>query len=303
MLPIQKLLCQSRWVAAIGLFMAVAPAVAAGQAKQSPSTPIRIDGCRVKFADAISLASERAGVLAEVVAPGSLVAAGADVARLRDGVMLASRAIAEKEANNDIEVRFARKSAELAQLKQERALGANRTQPGTVSELELREIRLAAEKAHLQFEQAQHGQTVARLHLQEIEANLETLHMRAPFSAFVRSVQKQPGEVVQQGEIVAEVVNTSRVRVDGYAGLDAARYLRVGKSIELQLGEGEQAQLFPGVIAFVDVKIEPVSQRIRFAADVPNDEGQLREGLQATLLIPKQNTIASAPSTKAVSSR
>ncbi len=254
----------------------VEPAVAANR---------RIDGCRVHFADSIALASERPGLIAEVVAPGTIVAAGDDVARLRDGVTLATRATLAHEATNDIEVRFARKSAELAQLKYDRAIGANQSRAGTVSDLELHEIELAAEKARLQLEQANHTLAVAKLKLAEIDAQLETLHIRAPNRLFVRAVHKRPGEVVQQGEVIADVVDVGRLVVDGFAPLEVAQHLRPGRSIGLQVGDGAGAIRLPGVLTFVDAEIEPVSQTIRVAAEVANVGGRLRGGIEGSLLI------------------
>ncbi|MCA9239822.1 MAG: HlyD family efflux transporter periplasmic adaptor subunit [Planctomycetales bacterium] len=256
----------------------------------SAATPseqfVRAPGCRVKFAQSALLSTDRVGVLAEVVPPGTYVSRGAVVAQLRDEAQQAGRAVAARQAANDVEVRFAQKSAELAELKFERAEAANRTQEGTVSELELREMKLSAQKARLQLEQAQLQLEVARLQLAERDAELATLRIQAPFAAVVRAVNKQPGEVVQQGDVIAEVVDTRRVRVSGFADLGIAHLLRKDAPVLLEVPLGQGAQRLPGVVTFVDVKIEPVSQRIAFTAEVDNLRGLLREGMQGDLLIP-----------------
>ena len=267
----------------------------AAQQNRTPLQFVQIPDCRVKFARSVSLASQQAGILDSVLDPGQTIIAKGDVARLRDDVLQASRAIAAKDAANDIEIRFANKTAELAQLRHERAMAANISEPGTVSEIELRSMRLDAEKAQLQLEQAEHAREVARLKLAEIDANLATYHLRAPFHAFVRKTLKQPGEVVQQGEVVAEVVDTSQVRISGFASLEAARHLQTGMPVQLKLG-GENAVQIPAKISFVDVKVEPVSKRIEFSAIAENGNGRLREGLQVTLLVPVQPTRTSTQS-------
>ena len=281
----------------IGLLLAVASAActAGPPARSAPASASgRIAECRVLFADSLSLASEQTGVVAGVLAPGAVVRAGGDVARLRDGVLQAKRAIIAKEASNDVEVRYARKSAELARLKHQRAIEANTTQTGTVSELELREMLLAAQKAELQQEQAEHTLAIARLRLAEIDAQLQVLRLQAPSTMFVRAVHRKPGEVVRQGDVIAEVIDISRVRIEGHAPLAVARHLQVGKQVEIEIGSADpaagDAQRFVGAITFIDVKIEPVSQRIRFAVEVPNPTGQLREGMQATVLVSTQRT-------------
>jgi multidrug efflux pump subunit AcrA (membrane-fusion protein) len=253
---------------------------------------VTVPGCRIMFADEVQLASERQGILAEIAPPGARVAAGADVGRLRDTLLKASLAIAEREADNDIEVRFALKAAELAQLKHERALLANQQVVGTVSELELKELHLAADRAVLQHEQAEHRLAVARLHLDEMRASCESLHMVAPFAAHVVAVYKKPGEVVQQGELVAEVVNTEKIRVEGAVNLSDLSFVTPQVKIHLKVDApaslGLAEQVFTGAITFVDVKVEPVSQTVRIAAEVDNSSGLLREGLKGVMFIPKQ---------------
>jgi multidrug resistance efflux pump len=277
-------------------------ACTAGQTPPSDESVI-VSGCRLTYVDAVTLSSERAGVLAEIAEPGAALAAGQDVARLRDGVLKASLAIAEREASNDVDVRFAAKAAELAELKYERALQANRTHVGTVSDLELRELRLAADRAALQFEQAEHRLAVAALRLEEIRATVATLSVAAPFAARVRATYKRPGEVVQQGEIIAEIVNTDRVRVEGDVDLGDLSWVAVQAEVYVQLDGAlvppEMAQgVFPGVITFVDVKVEPVSKKVHIAAEVDNRAGLLREGLPAVMLIPRVQTAERHASTR-----
>ncbi len=56
--------------------------------------------------------------------------------------------------------------------------------------------------------------------------------------------------------------------------------------LENAVVEPEAKQLrFYGRVGFVDVKVEPVSQKIRVWADVANTPPVLREGLRATMFI------------------
>jgi multidrug efflux pump subunit AcrA (membrane-fusion protein) len=264
-------------------------------ASPAPEQFVTVTGCRLVFVDSVQLASERQGILAEVVPCGARVAAGGDVARLRDTLLKAGLAIAEREAANDIEVRFAQKAAELAVLKHERALAANQQIVGTVSELELKELRLAADRAVLQHEQAEHRLALARLRLEEMRASCASLHIVSPFAAQVRAVYKQPGEVVQLGELVAEVVNSDRIRVEGNIHLSdlpfVAPQVKIHLRVEAPATSPELAeQVFTGAITFVDVKVEPVSQTVQVAAEVDNSSGLLREGLKGVMFIPKPTT-------------
>ncbi len=254
------------------------------------SRPITVANCRLKAVNEVQLACQRGGILAEIAPAGTYVKAGAVVARLRDSLARATLAIADKEASNDIEVRFARKAAQLAQLKYERTLEANRTLNGTVSELELRELRLAAEKALLQLEQAEHHFQVAGLRRDEQRETLQTYYLTTPTDAFVRFVHKKPGEVVREGEVILELVNADRIRVEGFIELSDAHRVSAGDPVEVGLagdnvGHAERGRAFSGRIGFVDLKVEPVSRRVLVWADVQNVDRWLRDGLTATMTI------------------
>jgi biotin carboxyl carrier protein len=281
---------------------AAATASPANNAAQLDDQFVVATGCRIVYVDSVELASERRGILADIVAPGAALPAGGEVARLRDAVLKATMAIAEREATNDIEVRFAAKAAGLADLKHQRALQANQQSVGTVSDLELRELRLAAERATLQFEQAEHRLAVAKLRVEEIRASVDALHIKAPFAAFVRAVYKRPGEVVQEGEVVAELVSPSRIRVEGDVPLAALPWVTPQAEVLVRLTDPstDTAAATPSAttaaapadfvarITFVDMKVEPVSRTVRIAAELDNRDGRLREGLSATLLISKR---------------
>jgi membrane fusion protein, multidrug efflux system len=261
---------------------------------------IVVPGCRISFADSVQLASERKGILASALKPGAEVAAGGNVAQLRDSVVRATMAIAEREAENDIELRFAQKAAELSQIKFERASAADAQIAGTVSELEMKELRLAAERGALQCQQAEHRLAVARLRREEMSATLDSLRLVAPFNATVRAVFKRPGEVVQEGEIVAEIVNTQRIRVEGDLPLEELPSLALHSQVIIRIDAASAPanlaeQSFSGAVEFIDVKVEPVSHKVRVAAELDNRSGLLREGLTATMFIHRSNAVARKP--------
>lgn len=260
-------------------------------AAAAAAPPTHVVDCRLRFAETLSLASERFGVVAEVAEPGRVIAAGGVVALLRDDALRIRREVAAEEARNDIEARYSRKAAELARLTHDRAAQANGAQPGAVSELELRGLLLAAEKAELQSEQADHALRLAELRLGEADAELAALRVAAPADVFVRAIRKRPGEVVQAGEVVAEVVRTDEVLVDAHVPVAVAAGLRTGQSVAVEVDLAASTARLMATVRFIDVKVEPVSQRLRVVAWLPNDGGLLREGLAARVAFPP----ASAP--------
>ena len=289
---------QAAVVLSLALGMSVCTlSISHGETPANVSAEVQIPHCRLLFVDEVHLSSERSGILAEVVTPGGYVSAGSKVAQLRDNLIHANLAIAEREATNDVEVRFASKVGELSQLKYERAVQANQSLAGTVSELEVRELRLAAEKSLLQLEQAQHQFAIAGLRRNELRETLSQLQITAPLNGFVRNVHKQPGEVVREGEVIAELVNTDRVRVEGYVELKAVSKFQKGTPVLVEIDRispDEKRTVMPGRIGFVDVRIEPVTQKVRIWAEVQNFEGMIRDGQTATMRLDRTKHSAKA---------
>jgi RND family efflux transporter MFP subunit len=276
------------------------PAPVAPRAKAAHNSPARreieIPDCRVRLLSEVQLASSRTGIVDVVAGEGEVVRAGAPVAKLRDQLLRVAQKIAEREAANDVEIRFARKASELAQVKYVRAVDANKSSSGTVSELELRELRLAAEKSLLQIEQAEHQFLIAGLRREEAEETLRMSQIAAPFDGVVLDVYKHPGEVVREGELILRMASGTKVRVEGFVSLEDAARLRRGMNVLVRIDDqgasaAEPASATtPGRLVFVDIKVEPVSRKVRVSAEVANPEGLLRDGLSATLVILLRST-------------
>lgn len=250
-------------------------------------------GCQIKIFQEVPLSAERAGVLDMVAKEGQKVKAGDLVAHTRDDLVKATLAVATRQSVNDVEIRFAKKACELAHVEYERDLQANSIVPGTVSDLTLRAHRLAAEKALLQLEQAEIALEVQKLRRNETVELLRLHSMVSPLDAEVRTVFKKKGESVAEGEPILELVNTSRVKVEGYVHLRDLDSVRVGSVVNVQLDIPDidlpiERLTFPGRIAYVDVKVEPVTHRVKVWAEVSNENDVLKDGLTARMVIDRQ---------------
>jgi RND family efflux transporter MFP subunit len=281
--------------AGLAVMTACCQLFSAGAADLPPQSPgsqrLRITECRVKLIDEATLASERSGVLATVnVTEGDLVRAGQVVATLRDEKVRTAYIIAEIEASNDVQIRFSRKLNELSRVEYMQVAQINHRVPGTVPDIEVRKLRMAAEKALLQIEQARHDFAVAGLKFEESSEVLKSFQIVAPFDGFVTRVIKQTGEAVHESEPILELVSTQQMRVEGF--LEMQDSYRVKKhalaTVQLDIPGVDldvEAIQFPARIEFVDVKVQPVTKQVRFSANVQNDEGLLKDGLRATITI------------------
>lgn len=251
---------------------------------------IELRDCQIKIFDEVEIAAERAGVLDMVAAEGQQIEKGDMLAHTRDDLVKAKLAVATRQAMNDIEIRYAKKASELAQVEYERDLQANSIVSGAVSDLTLRAHRLAAEKALLQLEQAETSLEIEKLRRKETVELLEMYKVIAPMNGQVRTVFKKEGESVAEGEPILELVNPNRVKVEGYVPLQHLENVQIGSLVRVQLDVPDvdlpsERMMFPGRIASVDVKVEPVTHRVKVWAEVRNENAILKDGLTARMVI------------------
>jgi multidrug resistance efflux pump len=264
---------------------------------------LEITECRVVFPERVPLASERQGILMEVLDEGVRVQQGQIVARLQDNVPRASLAVAEARAT-DVDVRVARKEQEQAQAEYDAALKANQgAGDGRVTaypETEITRRRLAVEAAALRVEQAAQDLEVNRKLRDQALAELEASYLRSPVDGMVTLQVKRIGEGIRQAEPVVEVVNTDVVRVEGFVPLNEVQRWRVGRAVDVyadlspadELASSvradaprQEAGPFPGVIGFVDVSVQPLSRSVRIWAAVSDEGSTLRDGMTARMVL------------------
>jgi multidrug resistance efflux pump len=287
--------------------------LAAGQAAQSKTQPETVAQGTTARAEAATLAlieeadvpAASPGVLTDVtVKEGSLVQKGAPVAQVDDreaaGKLRAAQfelAAAEEDAKDDVNVRFAEASynvavAEVAQAKATRARA-----PQAVSDTDLRRLELNAEKSKLQIEVSQKEFIVAGI-TRDVKqaavdlAQLEVTKMKitSPLDGVVVQRYKNLGEWAQAGDPIVRVVRMDRLRVE--ADFKADRYSPeqlMGRpvSVEVRLPGGRTERL-QGHVTFVSPLVD-LSGEFQVWAEVENREENgfwvLRPGLEAEMSV------------------
>ena len=290
--------------------LAVSVALAVGQGPQrkpsSGAPPIQAHRCRMTLFKDQAVACGRAGVLDFVglraedgqtedgqpryriteLSEGTEVKEGDVIAQLEADVPEATYRVAKTESENDVEIRFQKKAAEVAQAAYELAVQANRKFANTYPELEVKKLKLDWDKGELATEQAEHQFKILKMKAEETLAALETYRIRAPFDGVITHKLKSKGEAVREGDPIIEMANTHRVRVEGYVLPQDAPKLRRGMKVQVQQ-EGEsgtpEGRMFEGTVLFVDVQLEKVTLMQRVVAEVVNTDGSLTAGRQATM--------------------
>ena len=281
-----------------------------GLAAANPNGEPVLERCLVSLADEAKVPAQEAGVLVELsVREGDKVAKGQVIARIADDQpqMEKRRAKAEfdqaaAKAESDVDVRYSEKAEGVAQKAFEKAEQSHRSVQGAVTEVERDRLKLEWEKTSLQIEQAQLERRLAALaaeskqtEVDAAEKAIERRQIRSPIDGVIEDLAKHQGKWMQPGDMLAHVLRTDTLRVEGYidaAKWDPAEVRDRPVTVSVTLANGRQEQ-FTGRIAFVSERVESGGD-YRVYADVPNRRGVpsgewlLRAGQTAKMTIHAQ---------------
>lgn len=275
--------------------------VAAVGADAPASEEIEIPSALVTLIDQRDVPAEEAGVLAAVdVREGQMVEQGDPLARIVDteariaaDLARIELEIAAKDVENDVDIRFARKSVDVAKAELQRSLDSVQKYPKSISDSELDRLRLVVQRASLEVEQAEYDLAVAALTRQikenEYEAAQERVRRRkitAPVAGVVVDVQRHSGEWVQPGDTVLRILRIDRLRAEGFLPVAELGQDLDGCRVRLIVDLPEKpAAEFPGKLVFLSPEIDPVNSQVRVWAEIDNRGLRLRPGMRGRLFI------------------
>lgn len=200
---------------------------------------------------------------------------------------------ARRLAKNDLKVRLASKSHQVATAELKRAIEAAERYSKSVSQTEIDRLTLATEHADLEIYQARFDLKTAQVAIDSYAAALRMAEYQlskrvilAPTSGVVVEVLKHAGEWVEPGETVMRIVRTDRLRVEGLLPGQHATSTLVGKpaAVRVRLHENKDVEL-QGEVTFVSPEIHPVSGMVRVRVEIENGDSLLRPGLPATITV------------------
>ncbi len=265
------------------------------------ATEITISGAVLTLIDQADVPAREAGVLMRLsVREGQIVEAGQLLgqiddtdARLRETKAETEFQQARQAAENDIKVRFAKKSADVAQAELSRAEESAKDFKKSVSESEIDRLRLLADKAVLEIEQATIDLSVAgqvrdlRDRDRELAA-LSVSHRRivAPLTGMVVQWRKHVGEWVEPGTAVVRVIRLNKLRAEGFGLASQLTPDSVGSKVTFVTARSQGSrQEFIGELMFVSPEIDPINGQVRFWAEIDNPRTVLRPGQMGELRI------------------
>lgn len=271
-------------------------------AGSEPSSVIEIPEAQLTLIDHADVSARENGVLNRIlVAEGATVEADAPIAVMddQDAKLMRQRAETEFEmaktvAGNDLRVRFAKKTLDVARAELKRSLESVEKFPKSVSGTELDRLKLLADKAELDVDQAEFEMAQAKLTVQLKKHDLdratliwERRTIKAPFAGVVVQLKRQKGEWVDAATPVARLIRLNRLRAEGFISSSRAPAKLVGRST-IFLVDGTRHK---GTLTFVHPEIDPVNQQVRVWAEIENEDLTLRPGQTGALTIRDEEKI------------
>lgn len=275
-------------------------AMALAHCATAKSGEVQVPSVLIKVVEHVEVPARESGALEEVTArEGDMIEAGALLATIEDAdVQLDMRraqlelAAARKQAENDVKVRFARKSLEVAESEQRRALDSQKRLSQSVSQSELDQLRLIAQRSALEVEQAQFemilAQTTRELKENELalaEHGINQRRVTAPLSGLVTAVNRHRGEWVEPGQTIIRILRLDRLRAEGLASAELLGRDLHGRPVTLTVEQEGKPIKFTGKVVFVSPEIDPVNGQVRVWAEIDNKELKLRPGLHGSMTI------------------
>jgi macrolide-specific efflux system membrane fusion protein len=283
----------------VALSSAVASAATAA-AEGKAAKPVEVQSTVLRLLEEAEVPGQEPGVITAVavregqrVKQGELLAQIDDqVAKLAADAAKAKYDIAKAKATNDVRLRFAKKSTEVAEAELRRSTESIERFAKSVSQSQLDVEQLTVQKNRLEAEQATHEQQIATLEMRQQESELNAARTQiarrrivAPFDGVIVQIYARKGEWAEPGQKVLRIVNVDRLKAEGFISAEDAKGQMIDRPIRLTIEPGGEQNTFAGKIVFVSPEVDPITGQVRIWAEIDNHDGRLRPGQPAKMVV------------------
>jgi membrane fusion protein, multidrug efflux system len=145
-----------------------------------------------------------------------------------------------------------------------------------------RELLESKTVSESQVQQLEATMNADEARLRAAEARLEQTLVRAPFAGQVGLREISPGGLVNPGNVITTLDDTSRVRLDFTVPENFLGVLEAGQQIVAR-SVAFEGRNFEGRVATINTRVDPITRAITIRADLPNDDGLLKPGMFLTV--------------------
>jgi macrolide-specific efflux system membrane fusion protein len=285
----------------MAMLLVISVVTATSVRAQSSNSPIVVESVVLRLMAEAEVPAQESGVLTSVaVREGQQVKRGEVLAQIDDRVArMAQRAAelardeARAKADNDVKIRFAKKSLEVAEAELRRSTESIERFAKSVSQSQLDVERLTVEKSRLEGEQAEHEAALDALEMKRKENELAAAKLDvarrqivAPFDGVVVQIFVRLGEWVEPGQKAMRIVNVEKLKAEGFVDAREASSELLGQPVRLSVALADDpAAAFGGKVSFVSPEVDPITGQVRIWAEIDNRDGRLRPGQPVKMTI------------------
>ncbi len=153
-------------------------------------------------------------------------------------------------------------------------------------------------QGQVQLEQLRAQLETARAQLARARRAKRDTRIVAPFAAAINELPIEIGQLIQIGDVVAALVDDSRLKASAQAAQQNVAELDKGQPMTVELINGNQLD---GTVTFISPLADSRSRSFRIEARVSNPDGKLAAGVSATLRVPVEKLRAAFISPSAFS--
>lgn len=150
-------------------------------------------------------------------------------------------------------------------------------------------LRQKGLQSQLQLEQAEASLESALAQLGAVELDINNTTIRAPFDAIINNIPIELGELIDRGDLVAELIDDSQFNVSAQASQHALSSLKLGQNVSVQLITDQE--LF-GKLTYISSIADPQTRSFTVEARIENTNDAVAAGVSATLHIPVEQVEA-----------
>jgi membrane fusion protein (multidrug efflux system) len=130
------------------------------------------------------------------------------------------------------------------------------------------------------FDKALTEEKLAQFLLREAKVKYEKGFVRSPITGMVNKLHVDPGEFVNRGKPVADLVDVNRIRINVNVPELDVRYLKVGQKALVTI-DAYHKDKWEGEVDFVAFKADPASKTFKVRVVVENKDRRIRPGMIA----------------------
>ena len=129
----------------------------------------------------------------------------------------------------------------------------------------------------------------ARANLTSRQLDLDYRFIRSPFRGIVQERPVDIGDVLQRGNICAEILDPDPLLVVSYLSEQNIDGLAIGDLAQAKLNSGETVE---GIVSFISYSADAITRTYRIEIEIGNEEFILRDGLSADVHFPREGISA-----------